>query len=346
MIWFPVVLLFVFLYRARFVSFNEEWLGKEQALAIKGFFIVVVFLSHSNPYIGIADGSSTSAWGESLYSAVFSHTTQLMVVMFLFYSGYGVLKSFLTRPNYSDSFFKNRIIKTLFNFDLCLIPFVLLSFFEDATYPISTYVLCWIGWKEIGTNSWYIFVILCLYAFSLVGMKISFKKRSPGFITFAVTCIGSVLLICFLYAAGKQSWWYNCVLCYPLGMFFACYEKEIVSIVRNKWMTVLLVFISLALFIFFHFQESKITFMISAVLFGIIVVLWSSRVVVGNPVINWFGDHLFEIFILHRLPLTLFSRIGFSSRVLFVFTSFVASIVLAAFAKKLLKMLDNKVFRD
>lgn len=73
-------------------GFHEGYIAKEQCNCLKGFFIVVVFCRHIAPYLSEA-GYDFSLLGDNLFRQIDESIGQLLVVMFLFYSGYGVMES-------------------------------------------------------------------------------------------------------------------------------------------------------------------------------------------------------------------------------------------------------------
>ena len=85
---FIFLLLLIILKDAKLcVRGNTTYLSKEQTNAIKGIFILLVIFRHFKQYVGnlsILD-KTLVLWDDYL--------DQLIVVMFLFYSGYGVFLS-------------------------------------------------------------------------------------------------------------------------------------------------------------------------------------------------------------------------------------------------------------
>ena len=65
-------------------GFNTHYLSKDQCNVVKGFFIILVFISHINQYI-LGGGYEPSLFGDRLYFKITSSIGQLMVVMFLFF---------------------------------------------------------------------------------------------------------------------------------------------------------------------------------------------------------------------------------------------------------------------
>ena len=63
--------------------------------------------------------------------------------------------------------------------------------------------------------------------------------------------------------------------------------------------------------------------------FVLLVILATSRIKIGNPVLSWLGKHTFEIYILQRLPMIALSEISINQYVYFFICVVVTS--LAAF---------------
>lgn len=92
-----MILLYVFLlplicWRLRPIAFNDAYLSRRETTSVKGVFTLLVFFSHFSGYVS-PDGGRADA----LFRAVNSGIGQLMVVMFLFYSGYGIMCRILDR---------------------------------------------------------------------------------------------------------------------------------------------------------------------------------------------------------------------------------------------------------
>lgn len=90
----------------RVVRWNEQYVGRYQTTCIKGFFIILVILNHANGYL-IRSGNTF----DLLYFFITSHIGQLMVVMFLFYSGYGIMESYKKSDKYPRCFLEIEYLK-------------------------------------------------------------------------------------------------------------------------------------------------------------------------------------------------------------------------------------------
>ena len=73
----------------KFDSFLNDYIGKEQTTSIKGIFAIIILFSHLKGYIELSGPL------DSAFCSILNYIGQLMVAIFFFYSGYGVLISFL-----------------------------------------------------------------------------------------------------------------------------------------------------------------------------------------------------------------------------------------------------------
>lgn len=69
-------------------SKDDDYISKERCNSIKGVFILIIFLTHSLQYIKASGYVFLGI--DTITSEIIRYTGQLVVVMFLFYSGYGV----------------------------------------------------------------------------------------------------------------------------------------------------------------------------------------------------------------------------------------------------------------
>lgn len=105
MIFLYVLVFLVFIIDTRFkfckTGFNTSYLDKMTCVQVKGFMAMLIFLAHGYSYIPASENILYI-----LFSKVHSVLGQLIVVMFLFYSGYGVLKQFKNKGKTDQLFFK------------------------------------------------------------------------------------------------------------------------------------------------------------------------------------------------------------------------------------------------
>ena len=337
-----IILLALCLWKIRFSHFHEDYCGKDPTTAIKGILAVIILLSHIRGYIALEPTPANN-----LFKLFFLYLDQSMVALYFFYSGYGIRESLKRKSGYADNFFKNRFLKTLLHFDLAVLLFVIaalfikVDFFSHEPYTLKNYLLCWTGWESIGNSNWFMFVILSLYLISFVAMKIP-----RGWMTVKVL-LPSILLWMVLYFThtGKY-WWYNTLLTFPLGMLYSQLKPDIDKAMRKPLLWAAS-FVGLALaYVGTHHLLGTDKFGIVSCLFCLLVVVFSMKVQVGNPVLRWLGVNAFAIYILQRLPMNVLSHLGVNRQIaVFVPVAIILTLLLAEGFTRATGILDRKLFQ-
>ena len=99
--------------------------------------------------------------------------------------------------------------------------------------------------------------------------------------------------------------------------------------------------------VLFYFRDTAIpVYQLLSVVFSLLVVLVTMKVRFGNKVICWFGQQVFTIYILQRLPMIVLERLGVAANPwLFLAGSFLATVALAAVFDRALRLFDQKVLK-
>lgn len=248
MVIFYIIILVLALWKLTYKinGFYDDYLNKEQCNAIKGIFILTVFVRHCIPYL-IRSGYESSSWLFELYNVINGFLGQLIVVMFLFYSGYGVMESIKQKGNgYLKSFPKKRILGTLLNFDVAVICFLVMDTILGLHYPTSQICLSIIAWESIGNSAWYIFVILLCYLFTFLCFYKSRDYKKSCWVLL-ISLFSSMIVLSYI----KEIHWYCTILCFPLGVIFSLYKDYIEKMLKKQYA---LIFLSLGVsFILLHY---------------------------------------------------------------------------------------------
>ena len=292
-------LLFILVLTLWGIKFSREddYLSKEQCNSIKGIFILMICLTHSMQYIR---ASGYSFPGIDALTPIFtSYIGQLVVVMFLFYSGYGVALQIRNKgEQYVQQMPRHRILKTLLNFDVAVCAFILLALLLSQPLSISQVLLSFVAWDSVGNSNWYIFVILLCYSFTYIAGKIYYNHLG---MVLLFLCLITMFMLSFV----KESHWYDTILAYPAGYYHACYRNQI-----EKWLKEYYVFafvVLLAVFVYLHdifpYSYRGLPENITGITFALIVVMITMKVRIGNKWLQWCGINLFPLYIYQRLPM-------------------------------------------
>ena len=299
---FYLAILVLMVWGVRFSKdgFHEDYIGKNQCNSIKGVFILVVFLRHIHLYI-VESGYGMSKYMDVIFSTADKSIGQLLVVMFLLYSGYGIMESIKMKgTKYIDSMPKRRILTTLINFDIAVVIFIALNLIMGKPLDISNSMLSLTGWTSVGNSNWYIFAILLCYLLSYVCFKF-IRNHNAAITIMTILTILSVMVIAEL----KQSWWYNTMLCYPAGMAYSLYKDKVERIWRSHYLPCLSL-VAVVFLVFYNFRPLRLYFLdynLAAICFGLSVVLLTAKVSIRNKSLDWFGRNLFPLYIYQRLPM-------------------------------------------
>ena len=281
-------------------GYYDDYLGRTQCDAIKGFFIIIVFIRHVFPYLKDM-GYANKMTGDNLFLCINSHIGQLLVVMFLFYSGYGIMESVKNKGvSYIASFPRRRLLTTLLNFDVAVVIFILFDLMLGIKVTPLQCALSLTGWDSVGNSNWYIFIILVCYAVSYVCCLLFHRPNRQATATM-------VMLFAIMVALSmvKRNWWYNTILCYPFGMIYSAHKDKIEPFVKSHYFKVL--FTAFSIFLVFHLKPLPYiynhAYNLESMVFALIVVLLTLKIKTGNTFLNWMGRNLFPIYIYQRLPM-------------------------------------------
>lgn len=314
----------------RFAGFHEDYISPLRCNAIKGVFICLVFVRHIRDYVAALELPVSTL--DRITLIIDGNLGQLIVALFLFYSGYGLMESYKKKGQaYIKQIPQKRILSTLLNFDLAVIVFFVVSLLLGKHYSLGRLGLSLIAWESVGNSSWYIFVILLcylLYYLAFVFPKNNNPKLSIGLLVLSLIVIGFVLSLV------KNEWWYNTLLCFASGVMYSAYLKgKEQKLLKHYWLIMACISLILVGLLLFEHDFYCIKYNIFSSLFAFWVVLITMKVQIKSEVLNWFGKNLFPLYIYQRLPMMVFSYSGidihWGNSVIFTVTVFTMTVGLA-----------------
>ena len=311
----------------------------------KGISIWLVFISHFISYI------DASAPLDAAGKAVALAFGQLIVVCFMFFSGYGVGEAIQKKgAGYVRAFPKNRIGKTLLHFALAVLLYLAAGLALGNRFSVGQVLLSLIGWELLGNSNWYIFVILCLYAATWIGFSLCKGNLRRGLIFTSGICL---VLMAALYLT-RPTHWFDTLLCYVLGLWFSFFKDPVLDRLtktNRRW----LLGLGLALVLFagtllIPLLSLPGTWILGAVsnplAFCVLLTVLLLKVRVGNKALMLSGQYTFEIYILQRLPMILLQAAGIDrvNTYLYFGLCLVATLALAFLFRRMMALLDRLLF--
>lgn len=291
-----VLVLFLFVPRFSFISSEDNAiLGMNNTTVVKGFLVYLVLFSH---YLGYATLSDSVL--DSSFVAIIRFIGQLMVAPFFFFSGYGIFESVSKKKdNYINGFIKNRFIPLYLFFVFMLLTYVIYNAISGKSYDFVTILLSFTGWTSIGNSNWFIFDTFALYLIFACFFGLLYKKKSIESVLALFSAVVFILVI--LLFIIKDSWWYNTLLCFPLGMYISHYKERIQTLLKRQ-LGLMLIATFVMTVVFFYLQRIHGIFYCGySISFCLFLLVIMSRVEFHSYICSFSAKHVFSIYIMQRL---------------------------------------------
>lgn len=343
MIFIFIALMIIYISRIslNFKKFNKDYLSIDSTTIINGIFVLIVFISHFYNYNCYSYYLKYANNFDLPVLKVITRLGQLMVVTFLFYSGYGIFERIKKdRKKYIDSFFKKRFLKLFLNFSIAVTAFLIMDLLIGKHYKISKILLSYIGLESLGNSNWYIFVTFILYLAIIAVFKI-FKKERTCLIAFTLISIAYIYILSIF----KSNYWCNTLICFSAGMWYSYFKERIEKVVFKNHLRYFVTLISaLLLFaVLYKFRTDIYVHSVYSIIFVLIIVLISAVVTTKSKILLFLGHNVFGIYIFQMIPIILLQNK--MNIYLYLTLSFVITILIAVLFKyltdKLWKRINN-----
>ncbi len=345
MLVFVFLFILVIVYEIKFCDkdrFNRDYLSVGQTTAVNGAFVILVFFRHVTQYIrldGVLDASFTT---------MEKNLNQMIVVTFLFYSGYGIMESINKKgTHYVREIPFKRFFKVFYHMAVAVTLYIITNALLGIRYDFKRILLAFTGWTGIGNSCWYIFAVFVLYIITYLSFMI-FRKNNYA-ATFSVTLMIVAFVVWMMYME-RPKYCYNTVILYACGMWYSLFRKYTDRIIMKKdtvYLSVVAIAVSVYYFMYLKKDEGIEWYSGWGIMFMGLILLATMKADIGNKILRWFGSHVFSIYILQRLPMIVLKEIGLADKhkYAFVVISFFISLALAVVFDAVLARVDSLIFR-
>ena len=309
---------------ARPGEFHRDYLSRESTIAVNGLFMIFVFLRHFLQYVSL-DGVLDRA-----ALILDNRLDQLVVITFLFYSGYGVVTSLLHKGRSYALSLPKRALKVWLMFLGALLLYLILALCLGNELTLSQVLLSLVAWDSVGNSNWYVWGVIWLYLLSFAAYAFFAEKPVVGTILLTILTGVFIILMRFLKGSGS-AYWYNTVFCYVLGAWYALFHEKLEGFLWKRDLHYILacVLAGILLVITYKLHQRSFLFYEAWVAVAIAcVVLFTMKVRLYNPYLTFIGSHLFGFYILQRLPMIAFAH--FMNMSAYVYPIFAASFIISA----------------
>ena len=243
----------------------------------------------------------------SIGSLFFQRVGFLAVTIFFFYSGYGLMKSYRTKENYTQSFVQKRILTIL----LPYLSFVLIYWIAGSalnrSYTVIALLQSFINGYPIVTDSWFVIALLLFYVFFYLLMKIFRKNYLLIFFGSVFWAFGWIFL-CKKF--GFNIFWYNTIICLCLGILVALIEDHLIIWLRKSYIPVCFCAFPPFLLILYNYMlfgsNNLFVYWLLEFLTIVCLMLVTMKLQINNPILKFLGKISFELYLIHRLIMYLF----------------------------------------
>lgn len=328
-----IIVISVFGIKIKIADYHSDYLSKENTNAIKGIFLLLIVISHSYLYL-INGGYEITSLSDKATYRIYYQMGQLVVVMFLFYSGYGIGESFKKKGElYVNHMPTHRILTTLLNFDVAVLFFAIVSLLLSIPFTGKQFLLSLIAWDSLGNSNWYIFCILLCYIISFITLKFTKKQQETVIITFVLLIVTSLLLSVY-----KKPYWYNTMWAYGAGYAFSIYKTKIEGTIQANYLLSLCISIIIFVVLYnLNIDYRGIKYNLLSISFASMIVILTMKVSLSNKFLIWVGVHLFPMYIYQRIPMIYLSNqygdFCCDNPVLFILFSALLTIIISHFYK-------------
>ncbi len=198
--------LLLFLWGISFAGrgkYHTDYLSRDVTMSLRGFVAIGVILHH------ISQEEVFQSAGEI---SMFVSAGYQYVAIFFFCSGYGLLKSLDTRPDYLKTFLKKRLPVVIIPYYTSILFYGIYNVIAGNHLEPLQWVTNIIGVTMMNEYAWYPVILTILY----IAFYLMFRKESPRtrkFIYMFIIIIALGMIFCvnghFLWWAGEPNWWMN-----------------------------------------------------------------------------------------------------------------------------------------
>ena len=334
-----LIIIIVFLAQSR-VDFSilsfDEYLSVDNTKRLKGLMALAIVAHH----ILLHFEPERQYWG------IGSHG-YLIVSIFFFFNGYGLMYKVQNDKNYLDGYIRKRVVRIALPFLVAYFIYILWDVFEGKKYLIIDIFKSFFNGVPIVGNFWYILFILLFYIVFYVLARISNGNCRQIFL---LSFIFFILWFAFCYVRKYAQVWTISILPIILGMGWCLYRVKIETVIKKFFSLIYIVSGILYIFLYYIAINNSFNYLryfcciVSALSFTVFLVM--SGLVIHNygKILLYFGSISFEIYLTHGLFVNMLrgKHIFIENKYIYTIAVFLLSIVSAHYIHKLVYFCSKK----
>ena len=308
------------------MKLKSRSLDKKSSTCLRGIAMILILFHHLSQNICTL--------------RIFSHIGFLCTAIFFTLSGYGLMRSLKTKENYLKNFLTHRLSKLLIPYLLSNLILIIFEIMHGKQFSIFGIFCCITGIILIDSYKWFVILILLEYLIFFFVFK---NIKNEKFAILTITCI-NILFILILYQKNVADYWYNSILCFSIGIFFAKYEESIICCIEKYYYILTALFSGLFIFTFYLYSltnfQSHIIVCICNILFSISFILIMMNIFLTNKLFYNIGLFSYEAYLLQYLW---FLYIPKTNIMIYSIICIVGTLISGYSLKKLYKTIKNNI---
>lgn len=183
-------------------QFNSDYLSLDAMTCLKGFMALLVIFHHV---------SQKKAFQDAHVMWIFENIGFLFVGIFFFTSGYGLYKSYKTKPDYLNGFVKKRVLPIVISYYIMVCIYAVFKLANGIKMPLDRWICEITGLTMINSMAWFVYVIVILY----LAFNFAFKhfKNTGALLFILFVILGQAALFIVMghnmWFVGPKDWWRN-----------------------------------------------------------------------------------------------------------------------------------------
>ena len=310
------------IFRGRKIQFSQDYLNLKQSKQIQVLACIGIMIHHVTQQI--------TSYGNNPKGpiTVFSYIGFMFTALFFFFSGYGLIYSYLSKEGYLGGFLKKRLPAVLIPFWIINLLIVLAQlFYKKESVGLVKGLKEILGLILVNSNGWFVIEIVILYLL-FYGVFSVVKNKDMALL---LLCLLTAALIGFSFFQGhdpyeekvhwfRGEWWYNSTICFCYGVLYANYKEKIERSFRSFYyiwtliaglLTLVMICASIyTLNRYGYYRElvhdglrcAAITLSVqsvSCIVFTTFVLLLNMKLPLKSRVLEYLGSILLTLFLVH-----------------------------------------------
>lgn len=293
--------------------FSKDYIPLKESMALastnrlRGMMSILIILHHMSERVN-----------KGILFPQLQHIGYMIVGLFLFLSGYGLMTQYLGRgKQYLHKFWEKRIGYIFLVHLSFSILYWIFRILMGERVAVSDFLASYVNGHPIASNSWYVLVQILLYIlFWLVFSIPNIDTR----LQIVMVLVGELCLWGIFSVTGFSSIWYISNLCFVLGIVCVFYESPIQRLLHEHWGAALICAVAcFALFSGVPLLSRNIDLgnellnpicrMISTQAIVCIVICLLSHIRIVGNIWSFLGELSLEIYLIHGLVITALYRV-------------------------------------